>query len=138
MFGKVKIDAADRLFSEYIRKRDKVCVRCKRSAGLTCSHYWGRKNENTRYDLENADALCISCHLAWEHEKGFTIGTLLVGGQSIPVELPKPYTQWKLKQLGQARYDALKLRAHTYKKKDRKFELIRIKQMMKNENQKAS
>jgi hypothetical protein len=73
--------------------------------GLHNSHFYGRANENTRFEPDNCDALCHGCH------RYFTAN-------------PEFYRTWKLKQLGQKRYDTLMLQAHTYKKKDRKMELI--------------
>ena len=108
-----KTDKADELFSLYIRKRDKnTCVRCHRifaegERGLSCAHYFGRGKESTRFDPENCDAMCYpGCHLYWQNEAR------------------DEYTEFKIKQLGQKRYDLLVLRAHTTKKKDRKMERI--------------
>lgn len=112
MFGKVKIDEADRLFSLYIRIRDKwSCVRCgktyeKGNAALQNSHFYGRRMESVRFDPENCDALCYGCHRYWEKEDR------------------EAYREFKVKQLGQKGYDLLMLRAHQYKKKDRKMERI--------------
>jgi hypothetical protein len=61
-----------------------------------------------------------------EHEKGWTTGT--VNGKK--VELPKKYTEWKMKQLGE-RYDVLLLRANQTVKKDRKMQVLRIKELLK-------
>ena len=64
---KIKLDALDRLFSLYIRKRARgYCERCKRYFGverLQCSHFYGRRARSVRYDPDNACALCFSCHI---------------------------------------------------------------------------
>lgn len=127
MFGKIKIDTADRLWSEYLRKLRGRCEYCGATENLTCSHYHGRKSEGTRYCEINCDVLCISCHMKLEHEKGWTEGTL----NGTKIRLPKKYTDWKLKQLGQARYDALLVQSKTYCKKDRKLQVIRIRELLK-------
>lgn len=127
MFGKIKRDQADKLFSEYIRKRDRRCVLCNSSVNLTCSHYHSRRKESVRFDVDNCDTFCISCHMKMENEKGFTSGKW----HGTFVVLPKKYTAWKMEQLGQKRYDALAARAAKRVKKDRKMELIRIKELMK-------
>ena len=120
-------DAADDVFSIYIRARDTKCARCRKPGlpnkqglpvlTLDNSHFWGRGRENTRFDEENCDALCSfgfgGCHRYWEKEDR------------------EAYRAFKVKQLGQARFDALMLRANTYKKKDRKMELIRAKALLK-------
>lgn len=70
-WGKVKIDPADKVFSQWIRLRDKECVRCHSSVkfndkGLPishqASHFQGRGKENTRFDPDNVDTLCGGCH----------------------------------------------------------------------------
>ncbi len=64
---------ADRKFSEFIRNRDGMCMRCHKESGLQCSHFWGRGFSATRYDPENCITLCYPCHYGnskgWEYEK---------------------------------------------------------------------
>ncbi len=96
---------ADTQFSLYIRSRDGKCVRCTRTkpdVQLQCSHFWGRSRKNVRFDPENCDALCATCHvwgdrkngiIAWEEEK------------------QGEYRLFKIKQLGQEKYDAMEARA---------------------------
>ena len=85
---------ADSAFSVWIRERDGKCVKCGKVGKLTNSHFWGRMNSATRYDPENCDALCwLPCHYTWEHQKN------------------GDYMNFKIKQLGQERYDALEKRA---------------------------
>ena len=110
---KVKIDKADAIFSQYIRLRDKKCQRCGRLGegkqgivGLQCSHYYGRSRESTRFDDSNADSLCFGCHQFW----GSTDR--------------EAYREFKLKQLGEKLFNALRVRANTYQKKDRKMAYI--------------
>lgn len=99
---------ADTQFSLWIRNRDGKCIRCgatkETGAQLQNSHYWGRIRKNTRYDPENCDTLCATCHywgdskrgiIAWEEEK------------------QGAYMRFKLEQLGKERFDALEVRAHT-------------------------
>ena len=78
MFGGVKITAADKWFSLFIRFRDRwTCQMCKRhcprrkfnnpdlpTAKLECSHFFSRRHKATRYDERNAETLCFQCH-AW-------------------------------------------------------------------------
>lgn len=125
-FFKTKRDLADKLWSEYVRKYHGACQLCGTTRNLTCSHYKGRRHENTRFDLENSDCFCVSCHNKMEHEKGHTTGE--INGQK--VSLPKLYTKWKMEQLGEKRYNALTLRANKTVKKDRKMQVIRIKELL--------
>lgn len=103
---------ADTQFSMWIRQRDKKCIRCnatKEYARLQNSHFWGRIRKNTRYDPENCDTLCATCHywgssergiIAWEEEK------------------QGAYRRFKIEQLGQEKYDALEARAQIQAKND--------------------
>ena len=111
--GKVKIDVADKAFSEYIRTRDGwKCKRCKKQydpsipshrMALHCSHFQGRGRENTRFDERNADALCYGCH---QH---FT-------------SHPGEHLEWQIQIKGQAVVDDVIAASRMYKKKDRKAE----------------
>lgn len=102
----IKIDKADKVFSEYIRTRDKwTCQRCGTkytppTTALHCSHFQGRGKEATRFDDENADALCWGCH------RYFT---------SYPAE----HYLWQVKRKGQKTVDLIILRSNQYHKKDR-------------------
>lgn len=104
---RIKRDKADHVFSEYIRLRDSRCVNCgirgmPRKDGLPinnleCSHFFGRRKESVRFDEDNAEALCFTCHkYLGEH--------------------PHEHHSAKLDRLGQEKYDALVLRANRLKK----------------------
>ena len=123
MFGHIKIDPADRVFSEFIRLRDKQCVRCGRRGtgpkgiiGLQASHYFGRANRSTRFDSENCDALCMGCHQMW--------GSTDREG----------YRAFKVKQLGEWGFQRLIVRSNLIQKKDKKMELIVAKELLKSLN----
>ena len=105
MAKKIKVTKLDKMFSDFIRARDKyTCQFCGNRfdpyvpyglQGLDCSHFWGRASKATRFDPENADALCTYCHFKHEPNKqGF-------------------YREFKIKQLGQEGYDALEKRARS-------------------------
>ena len=114
---KIKIDKADRIFSQYVREiADWTCQRCRRKYDrdepnhLQASHFYGRGNENTRFMPDNVDALCMGCHMRWggaDHES---------------------YREFKVKQLGEKGFQLLTLAAHTYCKKDRKLAYMVWKQ----------
>lgn len=122
-FGRIKLDKADVVFSEYIRRRDGACCRCGRQGdgkhrivGLQNSHFFGRKNENTRFDPENCDALCAGCHQFWGSDNR------------------EDYRYFKLKQLGEDRFNALQVRANTFQKKDRYMSWLQAKALLKELN----
>ena len=60
----------DKVFSEYIRKRDTrngvfKCISCGRILHYEqadCGHYINRKHMSTRFDEMNCNAQCISCN----------------------------------------------------------------------------
>ena len=60
----------DKVFSEYIRKRDTRngvfrCISCGRLLPYEqadCGHYINRKHMSTRFDEMNCNAQCISCN----------------------------------------------------------------------------
>jgi hypothetical protein len=96
----IKVDKQDQLFSKMIRERDAQCVFCGKGSDwqLQNSHFWGRGHKATRFDPENCDALCFTCHMSNEGNKqGF-------------------YRTWKLSQLGKKRYEALEARHYQTKK----------------------
>jgi hypothetical protein len=65
VFGKIKIDASDKLYSEIIRFGKTHCERCYKPNKLQCAHIMGRAHKNTRWmikPVKNAIALCMTCH----------------------------------------------------------------------------
>lgn len=111
----VKIDPADKYFSQWIRFRDKQCMRCKspvrfNEKGLPVthqnSHYFGRGRQGTRFEPDNCDTLCHGCHRFWEKEDR------------------EAYREFKVEQLGTKRYASLTLQANSYHKKDYKMAQI--------------
>lgn len=114
---KIKIRPADKQFSDYIRsKAGWRCERCLKQydstcgPSLQCSHFWGRARENTRFDPENCSSLCFGCHNYFHAQ-------------------PADHVEWMLEKLGKKAFDLLKLRAHTYRKKDDKLILMWLKQL---------
>ena len=118
----IKIDKADKVFSQVVRLRDRKCMRCGSAVkfndkGLPishqASHFFGRGQESTRYDLRNVDALCMACHIIWGSKDR------------------EDYREFKIKQLGKKGFDLLLIKSKTTKKKDRKLELIKAKELLK-------
>ena len=96
----------DRLFSQYIRARDKICQRCGRAGGrLEAAHMFSRAKQSVRYDPDNCYALCggpssVSCH------RYFDLHTT-------------EKMAWLKARLGEQRFELLHLRAVTPRKPDR-------------------
>jgi hypothetical protein len=118
---KVKIDLADKYFSQWIRLRDMKCLRCGSPVKLNtkglpithqASHFQGRGKENTRFDPNNVITLCTGCHMY------FTAN-------------PAEHYQWQVERLGQQKVDEIILKSHLYIKKDRKLQAIYWKQQLK-------
>jgi hypothetical protein len=125
--GLVKLRSTDRSFSKYIRTRDRKCqfgIKChpveQKDWGtgeldikyLDCVHYFGRSEENTRFDPINCQAGCKKCH-DYLHKN------------------EKEFDKIMLNKLGQTEYDKLCIRAWTYKKRDDKLDALYIKQLEK-------
>lgn len=119
----MKIDPADKVFSQYVRLRDMRCMRCGSPVQLNDqglpvthqnSHYFGRTREGTRFEPDNCDTLCHGCHRYWEKEDR------------------EGYRQFKVNQLGQQRYDTLTIQAQSYFKKDRKMRLLEAKALLQS------
>lgn len=88
----------DKLFSIYIRQRDKKCFFCNNVATQN-SHFWGRGNSATRYDPLNCDGICGGCHMRHEGSK-----------QGL-------YRDKKILQLGEDGYRELEKRARSIMKR---------------------
>lgn len=122
--GKVKISAADRLFSLWIKNRDGwTCQRCEKTynpdipghrQALHCSHFKGRAKESTRFEPLNADSLCYGCHQYFTSQ-------------------PDEHHRWQVERKGQDVIDKLVLLSNTYKKKDRKLEAMYWEQRLKKD-----
>ena len=117
---KITIDTADKHFSRYIRLKRKKCDYCGKPGagkegitGLQASHFHSRRKESVRFDEENVDVLCIVCHR--------DLGTYNKPG----------YEAWKLRQLGEQKFNLLLVRANTYAKKDRKLQALIWKEALK-------
>jgi 5-methylcytosine-specific restriction endonuclease McrA len=117
MWGKIRVRRADTLFSLYLRKkRGYKCEYCGRffpeGRGLTVSHFHGRRKETVRFDEENCDILCVRCHQYFESHK-------------------TEYDEWKRSRLGPRAFDLLALRANRAGKRDDKWQILIIRQLMK-------
>lgn len=82
------IKKLDRIFSEYIRKRDGRCVVCGSTENLQCGHLFSRVAYSTRWDEENAYCQCRSCNMMHEFD-------------------PYPLMEFARQKLGQEKLDML-------------------------------
>lgn len=101
----IKITALDKLFSEYIRTRDNwACRRCLAkhpppTNALHCAHIFTRSKKSTRFDPENAVALCYGCHSFLDRN-------------------PLEKYDWYIKNFSQEKFDRLRLRSNIPGKPD--------------------
>lgn len=111
---KIKIDPADKAFSQWIRLRDGMCLRCRipvklnpkgLPVSLQASHFQGRGKENTRFDPDNVCSLCMGCHMYFTAH-------------------PAEHYLWQVERLGQVKVDEVILKSNLYRKKDRKLEAM--------------
>lgn len=119
---RIRIDQADKIFSQYVRLRDMRCMRCYSPVELNDkglpvshqnSHYFSRGRENTRFEPLNCDTLCMACHMRW-------------GGDD-----KEGYRNFKIRQLGEEGFKRLDVQAHTLTRKDRKMALLKAKELLK-------
>ena len=114
----MRLRKADQLFSKAMKCRwGWTCARCGKkypegSRGIHLAHFHGRRKESVRFDPENVNLLCYGCH-SYFHQN------------------PKEHELWKIKQLGQKRFDLLTLRANTYCKRDDKMVELYYKKKIK-------
>ena len=110
------IKEADRLFSLYIRGRDKVCQHplCNKRK-LHCAHIFSRRNMNLRWYPDNAIGLCFYHHLHWAHKE------------------PILFNQFVERNLGLERYSKLILKKNIIEKTDVKIVVAWLKQEVSDE-----
>ncbi len=97
---------ADAMFSAYIRQRDGRCMhpQCTRKndtniKAMQNSHFYGRGEWATRFDPDNCDTAHKGCHyFKWEISKN------------------TDYMEFKKKQLGKKRFEAMEKRLNDSKK----------------------
>ena len=79
----MKRDKFDIVFSNLVREiADFCCERCVKSyrhntGGLDCSHIFSRRHVRTRWEPDNAQALCMACH-NWYGENPYESGRWLI------------------------------------------------------------
>lgn len=119
MFGKIKIDPNDKLFSIMVRERDgNKCVFCGRTSdqySIQNSHYWGRGDKQHRFDPLNCDALCFTCHNTHEGNK-----------QGV-------YRDFKIKQLGKKKYQEMERNHYKSSKKYGEYEKKQLNRILKEQ-----
>ena len=81
---------ADKVFSLWIRARDKRCVSCGSEQNLQNGHYISRSHNATRYNEKNNNCQCLTCNI---FKKGnypaYTLYLMRKYGNGIIKELEK-------------------------------------------------
>jgi len=86
----------DKVFSEYIRLRDKRCFTCGATSDLQCGHLFSRVAFSIRWDEFNAHAQCRSCNLKHEYNPHIYTKTFIdTYGMDKYNELFKKYNEIK-------------------------------------------
>ena len=91
------VSKLDKVFSLYIRGRDKRCVLCGKREDLNCGHLLTRNAYSTRWDEQNCACVCTGCNLRHENDASH-------------------HTLWYIKKYGLTSYEALVLMHHTTRK----------------------
>jgi hypothetical protein len=115
----MKLRLADRVFSQWVRKRDKyTCQKCLTVypgpvQGLDCAHYFSRRGESTRFYPDNCITFCVGCHM-WFHQN------------------PKEHELFVIGWLGMEDYEKLLLRHRQVIKKDDKAVVAHYRGLLAN------
>ena len=103
---------ADKLFSKYVRARDRHCQMCGTPCNLDCAHVFSRGYFATRWDPENAVALCSGHHKEFTHK-------------------PLEWDDWCIERMGRDAWDALRFRARRGGMPDLAFTILELRAMLK-------
>ncbi len=103
---KLQVERMDKLFSRIIRLRAltrvggcEYCLKPKTITRLQCSHFVGRTNYHTRWDLMNCSGLDGHCHMYLEHN-------------------PHEHEAWMVKHIGSEALEDLIIRSRSTGKVD--------------------
>lgn len=111
------VKSLDRVFSQFIRLRDSKpygfsycrCISCGRVKPFDefdCGHFYSRTHMSTRFDEDNCHAECKHCNRF--------VADHLIG-----------YQENLIRKIGQKKFDALRIKAHsTYKYSPWELELL--------------
>lgn len=106
----------DKVFSEYIRLRDRQCFTCGSKKDLQCGHLFSRVAFSTRWDERNANAQCKSCNLKHEYN-------------------PHVYTKKYIETYGFEQYNQV-FQEYNKIKKFRDYELLELIEFYQNKLEK--
>lgn len=117
---KIRLDALDKLFSQFIRQRAirlvHGCERCKAwkesYKKLDCSHFHKRRKQSTRYDEMNCNGFCFGCHQYFEENRD-------------------EYEWWLKNHIGEREFDLLNARVRIMGKPDKVAIAIYLKEKIK-------
>jgi len=109
------LGVADTRFSLWLRElRGYTCEYCgfydaPPTRLIQNSHYIGRKHMATRFDPNNCDVLCSSCHALWEDKKQYE------------------YRDWKIQKLGEVAHNDLLIKSRgTLGQKDSIYNCMKL------------
>jgi 5-methylcytosine-specific restriction endonuclease McrA len=98
-----QIATLDKLFSKVIRLRaNGFCLKCKtyfKSNEIVPAHYYSRTLKSTRWDEDNVQGVCPSCHALFHQDESI-------------------YTDFLYERLGDERFKALVVKARIPTKMD--------------------
>lgn len=112
---KPSVKKLDDLFRKYIRLRDNMtCQRCAKQKGkLEVAHFYSRAIKSTRWEPDNVQLLCFSCHYLFAHQN------------------PLEFAEYWSKMLGPERMSALRILRSLTKPVDRSLIELWLKSEIK-------
>tara|TARA_R110002020_G_scaffold5502_5_gene22839 strand:- start:1055 stop:1507 length:453 start_codon:yes stop_codon:yes gene_type:complete len=94
---KTLIKKLDKVFSLYIRERDKCCVICGSVNQPNNGHLFSRRHYATRWDEDNCHQQCYPCNFKHNND-------------------PYPYNSWFIEKYGKDKWDSLYIMFRSPKK----------------------
>ena len=85
---KTLVKKVDKIFSKYIRLRDKYCVLCGSPENGNCGHLFSRRHYSTRWDDGNCFQQCYPCNFKHNLQ-------------------PSHYYNWYIEKFGKEKLDEL-------------------------------
>jgi hypothetical protein len=95
------INELDKMISEVVRLRDKICITCGCEKPLTAGHFMKRRHMATRWNLHNVNGQCWQCNFEDNWEKYREAMIIKYGSaetESI-ISLGRTETKWSEKNL---------------------------------------
>ena len=95
------IQELDKIVSEIVRARDKICITCRLEKPLTAGHFMKRRHMAVRWNLHNVNGQCWDCNLEdnWDTYREEMINKYGEAETDLIVSLARREEKWSEKDL---------------------------------------